>query len=104
MQTALRIVGRALLVVGIALWFFGGMNLERTSWQPAPMSENGAEPDSTAAVPVIAGSMDFRPGPDWLVACIGGALLCFGSARWLQSRVKPKNGANKSEGDSADPF
>lgn len=74
MQGALRLAALGVMTLGLALWFFGGMNLGRTrteARQPTPDTPAGA----------AASGADFRPGVDFLGIC-GGLTL----GLWLASR------------------
>lgn len=80
MHGVLRWFSLAVLTVGLALWFFGGMNLGRTRTVARP-----ATPDTPAGAATSGG--DFRPGADFLAAC---GLVAAGL--WLAARprgVKP---------------
>lgn len=74
MHGVLRLASLGVMTLGLALWFFGGMNLGRTRTEARP-----ATPDTPAGV--SASGTDFRPGLDFLAVC-GGVTV----GLWLASR------------------
>lgn len=77
MRTALRLTALAVVVVGLAFWFFGGPNLGWTKTRVAVTRQ-----DPVTEMEYIEWQRNFVPGVDFLAGCAGAAGVLF-AASWL---------------------
>lgn len=77
MRTALRLVSLAILVVGVAFWFFGGPHLGWTK-TTVPVTKY----DPITEIEYIEWERNFLPGVDFLGGFLAAAGVVFGLS-WL---------------------
>lgn len=81
MRRALQLASMIMGGVGLALWFFGGMNTGASQW-----TEEAHAADAAHAVANEQRHV-FRPGLGFLVGTLGSGLACLGAS--LAFRPKP---------------
>jgi len=81
MRTALRLVALAVLVVGAAVWFFGGPN---TGWTKTSVPKKQIE--EATGLEQTLWEKRFVPGVDFLAEAAALAGICYGASFFFRKK------------------